>query len=130
MVMPNTGVCRSDYPTSILSGTDNTRPVVSYIIATKVFGVPCSTNDGTVVVYPTAEKLEIRRNFILLNGDAKEPLDFIDTYKQMVFRVRVHGADDDAWIKANPKTSVLEQAGLFAQTVSLVTKLSQVHLLC
>ena len=32
----------------------------------------------------------------------------------MVFRVRVHGADDDAWIKANQKQVFFEQAGLFA----------------
>lgn len=85
-----------------------------YIIASKVFGERLAKISVPVVVYPTKEKLEIRRNFILLNGDAKEPLDFIDTYKQMVHGVRSDGATDETWVATELKQQYLESAGLFA----------------
>jgi hypothetical protein len=94
---------------------DGQHTVISlYIIATKVFGMHPKDINIPVVVYPTHEKLEIRRNFILLNGDAKEPLDFIDTYKQMVYGVRVDKAQDTDWLQADQKQTYLENAGLFA----------------
>lgn len=94
---------------------DGQHTVISlYIIATKVFGMQPKDITIPVVVYPTHEKLEIRRNFILLNGDAKEPLDFIDTYKQMVYGVRVDKAQDKEWLEADQKQRHLETAGLFA----------------
>jgi hypothetical protein len=49
-----------------------------YIILTKVFGELTAQALIPVVVYNVKHKLEIRRNFILLNGDAKEELDFFD----------------------------------------------------
>ena len=67
-----------------------------------------------VVVYCAKQKLEIRRNFILLNGDAKETLDFIDTYKQMVYGVKVDGADYPEWKDTALKNDYLRDAGLFA----------------
>lgn len=88
--------------------------ITLYIIATKVFGERPAKIEIPVVEYPVQNKLEIRRNFILLNGDAKEPLDFIDTFKQMVFGVRVDGATDDDWKDSELKQQYLEQAGLFA----------------
>lgn len=88
--------------------------ITLYIIATKVFGLRPSEVTIPVVVYPTSEKLEIRRNFILLNGDAKEPLDFIDTFSQMIYGVRVDGATDTAWKQAEQKQQYFEDADLFA----------------
>jgi len=85
-----------------------------FIILTKVFGGRAASTMVPVVVYSVKQKLEIRRNFILLNGDAKEPLDFIDTYRQMVFGATVDGADDPAWIDAKIKNDYFEAAGLFA----------------
>ena len=88
--------------------------ITLYIIATKVFGQRPASVEIPVVEYPAENKLEIRRNFILLNGDAKEPLDFIDTFKQMVFGVRVDGATDEDWIDPEQKQQYFENAGLFA----------------
>ncbi len=51
------------------------------IILTKIFGERAAQALVPVVIYPVKQKLEIRRNFILLNGDAKEELDFIDKNK-------------------------------------------------
>jgi hypothetical protein len=85
-----------------------------YIILTKVFGERTAQTMVPVVVYNVKHKLEIRRNFILLNGDAKEELDFIDKYKQMVFGSKVDGADDTEWTDTAKKNDYLSAAGLFA----------------
>jgi hypothetical protein len=88
--------------------------IALYIIAALVYGERLAKCIVPIVVYSTSQKLEIRRNFILLNGDAKEPLDFIDTYKQMVFGVKVDGADDPEWLDAAQKNDYLAAADLFA----------------
>ena len=88
--------------------------ITLYIILTKVFGEQTANTLIPVVVYNVKHKLEIRRNFILLNGDAKEELDFIDKYKQMVFGAKVDGADDKEWTDAAIKNDYLAAAGLFA----------------
>lgn len=85
-----------------------------YIILTKVFGERPAQAMIPVVVYNVKQKLEIRRNFILLNGDAKEELDFIDTFKQMVFGAKVDNATDQEWVDAAKKNDYLAEAGLFA----------------
>jgi len=85
-----------------------------YILATKVFGDRLKTCEVPIVVYCTSQKLEIRRNFILLNGDAKQPLDFIDTYKQMVYGVKVDGATDQEWVETAQKNDYFRDADLFA----------------
>jgi hypothetical protein len=85
-----------------------------YIILTKVFGEQVAKTMIPVVVYNVKHKLEIRRNFILLNGDAKEELDFIDKYIQMVFGVKVDKADDPEWVDTALKNDYLAAAGLFA----------------
>lgn len=85
-----------------------------YIILTKVFGEQAAKTLIPVVVYNVKHKLEIRRNFILLNGDAKEELDFIDKYIQMVFGVKVDKADDPEWVDTALKNDYLAAAGLFA----------------
>jgi len=114
MVMPIQVYEDPDFPGKYIAWDGQHTAVALFIIATKVFGERAAKMIVPVAVYPTHEKLEIRRNFILLNGDAKQPLDFIDTYKQMIFGVRVDGADESDWIKANQKQTHLEQAGLFA----------------
>ena len=88
--------------------------IALYIILTKVFGEQTAKTLVPVVVYNVKHKLEIRRNFILLNGDAKEELDFIDTYIQMVFGVKVDKADDPEWQATALKNDYFAEAGLFA----------------
>lgn len=88
--------------------------IALYILVTKVFGERLAKAIVPIVVYSTKQKLEIRRNFILLNGDAKEPLDFIDTYKQMVYGVKVDGADDPEWVDTAKKNDYLAASDLFA----------------
>lgn len=88
--------------------------IALHIILTKVFGERAATAMVPVVVYSSKQKLEIRRNFILLNGDAKETLDFIDTYRQMVYGVKVDGSEDNEWLDTAKKNDYLRDAGLFA----------------
>lgn len=88
--------------------------IALYIILTKVFGEQMAKTMIPVVVYNVKHKLEIRRNFILLNGDAKEELDFIDKYIQMVFGVKIDKADDQEWVDTALKNDYLAAAGLFA----------------
>lgn len=88
--------------------------ITLYIILTKVFGEKVAKALVPVVVYNVKHKLEIRRNFILLNGDAKEELDFIDKYKQMVCGVKIDHADDPEWVDTAIKNDYLANAGLFA----------------
>jgi hypothetical protein len=88
--------------------------IALYIILTKIFGEQMAKTMVPVVVYNVKHKLEIRRNFILLNGDAKEELDFIDKYIQMVFGVKVDKADDPEWVDTALKNDYLAAAGLFA----------------
>ena len=87
--------------------------IALYIILTKVFGELTAKAMVPVVVYNVKHKLEIRRNFILLNGDAKEELDFFDKYGQMVHGVKTDGADDEEWKDTALKNDYLEAAGLF-----------------
>jgi hypothetical protein len=84
-----------------------------YIILTKVFGEQIATAMVPVVIYNVKHKLEIRRNFILLNGDAQEELDFFDKYCQMVHGVKTDGADDPEWVATALKQDYLAAAGLF-----------------
>ena len=88
--------------------------ITLYILLTKVFGEQAAKTLVPVVVYNVKHKLEIRRNFILLNGDAKEELDFIDKYKQMVNGVKIDKATDQEWIDVALKNDYLAEAGLFA----------------
>ena len=88
--------------------------IALFIILTKVFGERAASAMVPVVVYNSHQKLEIRRNFILLNGDAKESLDFIDIYKQMVYGVKVDGSDDQEWVDTALKNDYFKAAGLFA----------------
>ena len=88
--------------------------ITLFIILTKVFGEQMAKTMVPVVVYNVKHKLEIRRNFILLNGDAKEELDFIDKYIQMVYGSKVDAADDKEWTDTALKNDYLAEVGLFA----------------
>ncbi len=88
--------------------------IALHIILTKVFGERAATATVPVVIYSSTQKLEIRKNFILLNGDAKEQLEPIDIYKQMVYGVKVDGADIPEWLDTALKNDYLAEAGLFA----------------
>jgi len=88
--------------------------IALYILATKVFGQRVAELMIPVVVYSVKQKAEIRRNFILLNGDAKSMMDFIDLWRQMVCGVLIDGADDPIWVQASKKQAYFERAGLFA----------------
>jgi len=88
--------------------------IALYIILTKVFGEQVAKTIIPIVRYNVKYKLEIRRNFILLNGDAREELDFIDKYKQMVYGSKIDKADDPEWKDTAKKNDYLAQSGLFA----------------
>ena len=88
--------------------------ITLYVLATKVFGQRVAELMVPVVVYSVKQKADIRRNFILLNGDAKAPLDFIDMWRQMICGVLIDGADDPVWVQASEKQAHFERAGLFA----------------
>jgi hypothetical protein len=88
--------------------------IVLYILATKIFGQRVAELMVPVVVYSVTQKAEIRRNFILLNGEAKSMLDFIDLWRQMVCGVELDKADDPIWVQAHNKQAHFERAGLFA----------------
>ena len=87
--------------------------IALYIIISRVFGEQVASAMIPVVVYSVKHKLEIRRNFILLNGDAKEQLDFIDIIKQQISGVKIDGADDPEWVDNAQKNDYFEAAGLF-----------------
>ena len=88
--------------------------IALYVILTKVFGQQLANAMVPVVVYSVKQKLQIRRNFILLNGDAKEQMDFIDIYKQQVSGVMIDGATDQEWQDNATKNKYFKDAGLFA----------------
>jgi hypothetical protein len=88
--------------------------IALFLILTKVFGERQAGTMIPVNIYPVKQKLEIRRNFILLNGDAKEKLDFIDTYRQMVYGAIIDNSDDPIWQDTAKINDLLKDAGLFA----------------
>ena len=88
--------------------------IALYIILTKAFGEQLASAVVPIVKYNVKKKLEIRRNFILLNGDAKEQLDFIDKFRQMVCGANIDGATDQEWMDCAIKNEYFREAGLFA----------------
>jgi hypothetical protein len=87
--------------------------IALYIILTKVFGEQVASALVPVVKYNVKHKLEIRRNFILLNGSAKQEMDFFDIFSQMVYGTKVDGANDPEWTDTALKNDYLAAAGLF-----------------
>ena len=102
-----------DKPGNYIAWDGQHTAIALYIIATKVFGARVATLMVPVVKYNVTMRAEIRRNFILLNGDAKKPLEFVDTYQQQVYGVRIDGEDDEEWEATEQKQKYLEEAGLF-----------------
>ena len=112
MVMPIQ--CNINPDTGRLNAWDGQHTViVLYIIAVWVFGLRPQDVKIPVNIYPRAKRLEIRRNFILLNGDAKEPLDAIDLVASMIMGVNVDGSEDPEWIDMSKKQAMLAEVKLF-----------------
>jgi hypothetical protein len=87
--------------------------MVLYIICVQILGMRPQDVEIPIVVYDVKQKAEIRRNFILLNGDAKEPLDNYDKFRQMIFGVRHDGSEDSLWVEVSKRQDLFEKAGLF-----------------
>ena len=114
MVMPIQVYEDPEVPGKYIAWDGQHTVIVLYIIATMIFGIRPKDFRIPVCVYPTSQKLEIRKNFISLNGDAKAPLDFIDVWRQMLFGVNTDGSDDPKWLAAAQKQQYFAKAGLFA----------------
>ncbi len=87
--------------------------IVLYIIYVMIYEQSASSIDVPVVIYDTHNKAEIRENFIVLNGEGKEPLSPLAFFGNMVFGVRLDGSTRLDWVRANEKQLLLEDAGLF-----------------
>lgn len=85
-----------------------------YVIAVMIMGLDPRDVEIPVVIYDVNTKAEIRQNFIESNTpQGKKLLDKIDIWQQMVYGVRVDGANDPTWIEVEKKQQYLESAGLF-----------------
>jgi len=94
---------------------DGQHTVISlYILITKIFGDDLANCIVPIVVYPFTSLAEMRENFVDLNGDAKQPLDDIDHFQQMVFGVRIDGMDKPKFVATERKQQHLEKYKLFA----------------
>ena len=93
--------------------------MVLYIICVMILGMRPQDVEVPIVVYNVKQKAEIRRNFILLNGDAKEPLDNYDKFRQMIFGVRHDGSNDPMWVAVSNRQDLFEKAGLFVTASKL-----------
>jgi hypothetical protein len=88
--------------------------VMLYIIYAQILGEDVSDVDVPIVVYPSTMKAEMRECFIMLNGDAKQPLDPIDIFYQKIYGVRTDGSTNADWILAEAKQQALESNDMFA----------------
>lgn len=112
MVMPIQ--CNINPDTGRLNAWDGQHTViVLYIIAVWIFGLNPKDVKIPVNIYPRAKRLDVRRNFILLNGDAKDPLDTIDLVESMIMGVNVDGATDPEWVDMSEKQAMMAEVGLF-----------------
>ena len=93
--------------------------VVLYIICVMILGLRPQDVEIPIVVYDVKQKAEIRRNFILLNGDAKKPLDNYDKFRQMIFGVKHDNATDPMWIEVSRRQELFEKSGLFVTSSKL-----------
>jgi len=87
------------------------------IIASRILGKNLSECEVPVVIYsgdPTHGKREMRRNFIVLNGIGKLPVDLIDIFHQKVFAVRTDGDTDPDFLLNERKQVALENSKMFA----------------
>ena len=85
-----------------------------YIIAVFILGLKAEDVEIPVVIYDVNTKAEIRNNFIESNSESgKKLLDRIDIFQQMVYGVRVDGANYPEWLEVEKKQQYLEAADLF-----------------
>jgi hypothetical protein len=85
-----------------------------YIIAVFMLGLDPKDVEIPVVIYDVNTKAEIRNNFIESNSTGgKKLLDKIDIFQQMVYGVRVDGANYPEWLEVEKKQQYLEAADLF-----------------
>ena len=88
--------------------------VMLYIIYAQILGEDSNDVDVPIVIYPSTMKAEMRECFIMLNGDAKQPLDPIDIFYQKIYGVRTDGSTNADWILAEAKQQALESNDMFA----------------
>ncbi len=85
-----------------------------YVIAVFILGLDPKDVEIPVVIYDVNTKAEIRNNFIESNTEGgKKLLDKIDIFQQMVYGVRVDGANYPEWLEVEKKQQYLEAADLF-----------------
>jgi hypothetical protein len=88
--------------------------LVLYILITYVFGESLDKIELPVNISSSKQKLEIRRNHILLNGSAKKSFEPIDYFQQHLYGVKVDGSKDPYWIDSAKINDLFEDAGIFA----------------
>lgn len=88
--------------------------VMLYIIYAQILGEDISTVEVPIVIYPSTMKSEMRECFIMLNGDAKQPLDPIDIFYQKIYGVRTDGSTNADWLLNEEKQQALENSDMFA----------------
>ena len=114
MIMPIQVYESPDMPGKYIAWDGQHTAIVLYIILTKVFGQTLASAMIPIVVYNVTQKLEIRRNFIELNGSAKEAVDFIEIFKQQVAGVKIDNATDPEWVESAQKNDYFADVNLFA----------------
>lgn len=87
--------------------------VLLYIIAVMICNKSANKVKVPINIYKTNNKAKIRENFIVLNGEGKEPLSALAIFSNKVFGVRIDGSTNPNWEDANKKQNLLAQAGLF-----------------
>jgi len=66
-----------------------------------------------VNVFKSSLKKLMRENFVVLNGEGKNPLEPIDIWVQQVYGVRIDKASAKSWVDTERKQTYLEQNDLF-----------------
>jgi hypothetical protein len=88
--------------------------VMLYVIYAQILGEDINDVEVPIVIYPSTMKAEMRECFIMLNGDAKQPLAPIDIFYQKIYGVRTDGSTNADWILAEAKQQALESNDMFA----------------
>jgi len=88
--------------------------IMLYIIYAQILGEDIGKIEVPIVIYPSTMKSEMRECFIMLNGDAKKPLDSIDIFYQKIYGVRTDGSTNADWLLAEKKQQALEFNDMFA----------------
>jgi hypothetical protein len=87
--------------------------LVLYILIVYVFGESIDNIELPVNISSSKQKLEIRRNHILLNGSAKKSFEPIDYFQQHLYGVKVDGSKDPYWLDSASINDLFEDAGIF-----------------